>query len=1209
MVKLKKVINKHKMISIIVVLIVLFGLVVSIPSLAKLKNRNTLYSVSSWDGSVATSYKRGNGTEDNPYIISNGSEFAFFIEQLKTTDYEGKYFELSNDIIINSGVFDYNETDGLKYTVENKSYYVKEYTNEYYDNANMEGSPIGTINSTSMINNFKGNLNGKSFTIFGLHMTNSVQSNLALFETLEGKVSDLYITNSVIYGKGNVSGIAINSKEATLKNLVYDGFVINKSLSKTSETDINPLSVTSMNQETTTTLTLPQATIDGVIKSIKLSGEYASSNIDSVNTLKINGINITTNVFEIDLGTTLLNEISVVTTSTVDDTSINFSNLKYKIEYYDDITSGIICNSTNTSINNTINKADVYGNYISSGFVGKANESLKITQSYNTGNIKSSYISSGIVGQIKNNSSHTTITNVYNTGLITSNKSGAILGEALENTGFINVNNSINTSSNYVINTVANSTVNIVNSYSVNGLSVYNGTLNGSFAQTSIEKFNTKEFMSVVSYNEFVSFEDVETNTTNAWIYEKNSMPILYIDDLNNPIANINLGKYSWNNLSTELDIVNITTNITFSIEDVSTTNPVKEKYYYVTNSRVPLTEEELNKITTWLSYENAVTIADSGYYVIYAKIVDINNQTTYMNTDVIALDVSGFQTNISMDNKIWSTFKTGLKDVYVNKDINLTILAHDDLLSVTSVEYYISDKELTEEELNDITTWTTYTDYITINQTGKYVVYAKIVDSESNIRYVNTDYLLYNGYTETIDLGNNNKNYDTNYITNKSSITLTFESNFEVEYKDGYTHNLISNILLPVGTKLTLIDKNANKIYKKTITTEEDLYGYNSSCDGETNCSKYATYGFGLFKEVGTKSEKYFAESENYNKTITEEKYVLIIDFEDTTLADNYYDISFYLALKDSSNKYLYQTLSSTISNINIYSAINNSEILTTHNLTSDYANQTLYYNSDSELNINLTNLITYSSINNKNIIDTNYESKKAGLVIKLYDQDGAQINKKYLDNMLFELNDKEYFARSDNSIIINLGDATDSSIRSLKIKTKENSSDLTNGTYYIKINKFISDDGYYYDSLYDDEIVIPLIVENQTVEIPEYSFDVQLTTESIILDKSLETHLASFNVIYSGSFMEPNIRVSLYEKNDLTAYNQNYTLVDIANYSSDILSFAEVNKYFVDVLSPTFNLNLIPNKFNNNGYKYVFELYDGTKKISKIEKYFIVR
>lgn len=1214
----KNCLKNHKIIFIIFALIFFAALIVSIPSLAKLKNRNTIYDVSNWDGSIAESYKNGDGTKDNPYIISNGSEFAFFAKQLEDpkVDYEGIYFELSNDIIINPGIFEYDENKGLKYILEDTTYYVKEYTNEYYDNAERTGTAIGTINTNNMISNFKGNINGKSFTIFGLHLSNLEKDNLALFENLEGTISDLYINNSIVYGKGDIAGIAVNSNNATLNNAVYDGIVVNRSDAKVSETNIEPMNITLETIQATSSIKLPQVVIDGHIEKIELVGEYEiiipegnTNNTEITNTVQINGIPIEANTVKVDLTNNDLSEIPVIATSTIEGAKINFLNLKYIVKYYDNITSGIIANAKNTSLNNVINKSDIYGKFVSSGIVGTTDENLKISQSYNTGNINGLSITSGIIGVIKNNSKHTTITNVYNTGVVNSPISAGIVGVIKDNTGLINIANVVNTSQNYAINNSSNSTINVVDSYSTNGLTIYSGLSNGEFIQTNIETLYTREQMTKLSYNEFVSLDDIKNNSSNVWIYDYNSLPILYIDDLNDPVAAINISKYSWNNLSTELNLLSITKNITFSIENTSSTKPVKEKYYYVTNDRVPFTQQELENEILWEPYENIVTIEESGYYVIYAKIVDENNKISYINTDILVLNVSGFKTSMTIDENVWDDYKGDLKKIYTNKPININISAQDDLLGINSIEYHIANSELTVEELNEITSWQQYTNYVTIDTPGEYVVYTKITNGEYAVKYINTDYLLYNGYEETLSLGSLNNSYDTNYITNKSSVTLSFTSNFELEYKEGYTHNLISNILLPMGTKITLIDKNNKKVYRKTINNEVDYYGYSSSCDGISNCSKYATYTFSIFESVGTKENKNYDESINYNKLILNENYTIIIDFKDSNLVENYYDLSFYLAIKSNTGEYLYQTLNNTISNINIYSNVNNSEIVTSHNLTTDYDKQTIYYNSNSDLDIKFLNNVTYSKVNNKNIIDTTYENKKAGLLLKLYNGSNQEISKQYLDNMIFEVDGKEYYATKDNSVKINLGSALDTKEKILNIKTRENSSGLANGTYYIKINKFISDDGYYYESLYKDEILITVIVENQEIIVPEHSFDVIMTTNSVILNKKEENHLTSFNVVYSGTLTEPNVRISLYKKNELTAYKQDYTMINLLDYSSDSLVQAESNKYFVDLLNPTYNLNLIPNKFENNGYKYIFELYDGTNKISQIEKYFIVR
>jgi hypothetical protein len=94
-----------------------------------------------------------------------------------------------------------------------------------------------------------------------------------------------------------------------------------------------------------------------------------------------------------------------------------------------------------------------------------------------------------------------------------------------------------------------------------------------------------------------VDFQDIVTNNQNAWVYETDSLPILFIDYINKPIANINVSAYSWNNLSYELNNLRLTSNITFSIEDADELNPIKEKYYYISNSSTPLTSTEISQI------------------------------------------------------------------------------------------------------------------------------------------------------------------------------------------------------------------------------------------------------------------------------------------------------------------------------------------------------------------------------------------------------------------------------------------------------------------------------------------------------------------------------------------------------------------------------------------------------------------------------------
>lgn len=1205
--KLKQLFKNNKVLTISLISFLFFALIIGVPTLAKLRNRTTLFNATNWDGTVASSYKKGDGTKDNPYIISNGSEFAYFLQQLEETDYENEYIELSNDIIINPGIFEYNDEEKLKYILNGVTYFVKENTNEYYDNKNYTGEKIGTLNNVSKSKNFKGDFNGNSFTIFGMYISEGEITNTSLFENLYGIFKDIYFSNSFVCGNGNVSGLAINTQNSTISNLSYDGYVINKSETKQKIETVAPFSVNSNIEQVENLIDLPEVQIDGNIKSIKISGnyEYIDENINT--NLYLNGTLLENNVFDVDLGTELLTSVSISSNSNIDGQVINFSNIKYEIEYYDDITSGLFVNSKNSVLTNVINKATVKGNYLSSGFVADVKESLEISNSYNNGGINSSKIASGLIGQIRDNLNHTTLTNVYNTGIINSNLSSGLIGIIQNNTGLINITNSINISENYAINSILDSTTNIVNSYSINGLTNYSGLSNGDFVYTDIQNLYDKKFMTELGYSEFINFNDLENNDSNIWIYEENSMPILYIDDLNNPIATINLNKYSWNNLSEELNSISLQNNLTFSINQVNQTDPIKEMYYFITNENFVLTKEQLNLVSDWKLYEEPVKVEESGYYVIYAKIVDKNDEITYINTDIIALNTTGFQANINFGDESWDTLNNKPKETYLNNDININIFAIDALFGISSIEYYVSNEILTEEQVKNISNWTQYTENLLINTPGKYIIYAKIINGENIIKYISTDYLLYDGYTQTFSIGNKNIDYQTNYITNNSSINLLFESNFGLEFKEGYSHNLVFNTLLPEGTKLTLFDKINNKVYSLKITSDEDLYGYNTSCIGITNCSKFATYKFSDFTEIGKQTLLNYDESQHYNNILKNEKFYINIDFSQTNIIENYYDIFAYLAIKDNENNFLYRTFNESINKFNIYSLIEGSSVVTNYSLTNDYNQQPIYYNSNSESLINFYNSLQYQTVNDKSVIDTIYESKKAGLLIGLYNEKDEIVNREYLNNIIFEIDNKEYFANSENFIKINLGNATEK-IKTLKIKTKENSSGLTNGQYYLKINNFISNDGYYYEDLFEDEIIIPIIVSEQQETVPNYSFGVEMNAESIKINKNNQEHQSIFNIYYSGELLEPNARISLYEKKELTAYNQEYEIVDLSNYTTDILNSVGSNQYFIDIYNNVLNINLSPNNFNNNGYKFVFELYDGSRKISEIEKYFIV-
>ena len=81
---------------ILVLLVCVLALTLSIPSLARYKNYVNLEAmfneVQTWDGTVATGFNNGTGTEEDPYIITNSTQ----LDQIRY-DLDA-YYKLANNI-------------------------------------------------------------------------------------------------------------------------------------------------------------------------------------------------------------------------------------------------------------------------------------------------------------------------------------------------------------------------------------------------------------------------------------------------------------------------------------------------------------------------------------------------------------------------------------------------------------------------------------------------------------------------------------------------------------------------------------------------------------------------------------------------------------------------------------------------------------------------------------------------------------------------------------------------------------------------------------------------------------------------------------------------------------------------------------------------------------------------------------------------------
>lgn len=123
-----------------------------------------------WDGSVATKFAGGSGTEADPYLISTGAQLAYLSNLSYGKNYgEGKYFKLTNSIDLNG-----HEWQPIGWS----------------DQAKYHNQEVGI--------SFRGSFDGNGYTIAGLYCSNR-------------------------YGNSSAVGLFGNTYKITIKDLVVQG--------------------------------------------------------------------------------------------------------------------------------------------------------------------------------------------------------------------------------------------------------------------------------------------------------------------------------------------------------------------------------------------------------------------------------------------------------------------------------------------------------------------------------------------------------------------------------------------------------------------------------------------------------------------------------------------------------------------------------------------------------------------------------------------------------------------------------------------------------------------------------------------------------------------------------------------------------------------------------------------------------------------------
>lgn len=476
----------------------------------------------------------------------------------------------------------------------------------------------------------------------------------------------------------------------------------------------------------------------------------------------------------------------------------------------------------------------------------------------------------------------------------------------------------------------------------------------------------------------------------------------------------------------------------------------------------------------------------------------------------------------------------------------------------------------------------------------------------------------LYDGdnYEATINVGSQYKmfaNSNVN-ITNDGTFSAyysLFSNSASTIYKDGYYRALTSTYVLPVDTKITMIDfaSGDNPEYYYYVVNESDY----TDLVNEYNRQGEASYKLSKFIKMGSTSS-----NNNYSDDIknsiyydsgtgtASEEFIFIVDFSESNIDTDVISKSFLLELRNSNDNAVIPVLGIAQEKMvfNLYED-KDAKVNVTGSLSSDSI-----YLGDSVTLTATTDFVQDKTSNSSVIYDTKYFDQKMGIKLSIYDENNNLVNGASLLGVSFTYNGSTYYPRVDGTVRFNIAPKVTNVAAKIKIDTKN--STLASGNYKILIESFGSSDGIYYGLEASSSAYVDLKVINNI-----FGMNATMDEKDVIIDSktgnSLDgNNLISFNVTYDSGLENPNIHISLYRRNYDSAYNMNYELVDLDDYlSSNGFSNTNVAMEYMCINNPSasnkVNLRLKEN-LPTGTYRVVFSLYDGNSYIGNIYKYIII-
>ncbi|MDD5941187.1 hypothetical protein [Fibrobacter sp.] len=335
-----------------------------------------------WDGTTAKDFACGAGTKLSPYIILTAEQLAklSFIVGANDKNYQGKYYKLGADILLNDGKI-----------IDDKGALVADSSKLH------KWTPIGNSSVT-----FTGTFDGDGHTVSGMFI-NTTSSHNGLFGNSSGTIQNLTVENSWVSGGNATAGVlGILKGAGSLKNITNKATVVgNGNVTGGVMAGIETVCCNKIGN-------VEYAENYGSVTGVKTAGGVAGSVQDIVITNAINNADISGTQGVGGIAGSLGYNSSL--TNAVNKGPITGKEQPAGIAGY--FGYWVTCSAEKrASMKNAINYGNINGQLYTAGIVGK-NDCTKSFSLANKSKIVGTKYVAGIFGYIKNS----TITSAYNLG-------------------------------------------------------------------------------------------------------------------------------------------------------------------------------------------------------------------------------------------------------------------------------------------------------------------------------------------------------------------------------------------------------------------------------------------------------------------------------------------------------------------------------------------------------------------------------------------------------------------------------------------------------------------------------------------------------------------------------------------------------------------------------------------------------------------------